>query len=40
MAYSRNTWVCGDVISAQKLNNIEDGIEEALECCGGVEQNR
>ena len=35
MAYSRNTWVCGDVISAQKLNNIEDGIEEALECCGG-----
>lgn len=35
MAYSRNTWVCGDVISAQKLNNMEDGIEEALECCGG-----
>lgn len=35
MAYVRNNWNCGDVISAQKLNNIEDGIEEALECCSG-----
>ncbi len=35
MAYEKNTWSCGDDITADKLNNIEDGIEEALACCGG-----
>lgn len=27
MAYSRHTWASGDVVSAARLNNIEDGIE-------------
>ena len=27
MAYNKNTWQNGDVITAEKLNNIEDGIE-------------
>lgn len=35
MAYKRHDWECGDVVTAELLNNIEDGIEEALECCGG-----
>lgn len=26
MAYSKTTWVNGDTITAEKLNNIEDGI--------------
>ncbi len=30
MAYERNEWQCGDDITAEKLNNIEDGIEQAL----------
>lgn len=28
MAYDRYTWVDGEVITAQKLNHIEDGIED------------
>lgn len=35
MAYARHNWVCGETITAELLNNIEDGIEEALACCGG-----
>lgn len=35
MAYERTTWECGDVVTAEKLNNIEDGVQEALACCGG-----
>lgn len=27
MAYTKQTWECGDVISAEKLNHMEDGIE-------------
>lgn len=34
MAYTPNRWECGDAISAEKMNNIEEGIQEALECCG------
>ena len=34
MSYSRHNWQCGELISDTKLNNIEDGIEEALACCG------
>ena len=26
MAYNKTNWKTGDVISAEKLNNIEDGI--------------
>ena len=29
MSYEKNTWANGDVITAQKLNNIEQGIEVA-----------
>ena len=35
MAYEKHTWACGETITEAKLNNIEDGIEEALECCEG-----
>lgn len=36
MSYEKKTWVCGETITADGLNNIENGIQEALECCGGV----
>ena len=29
MSYTKNTWANGDVITAAKLNNMEDGIEGA-----------
>ena len=29
MSYDKNTWQTGDVITANKLNHIEDGIENA-----------
>lgn len=29
MTYSRHNWVSGDVVSAARLNNIEDGVQEA-----------
>lgn len=29
MAYSRHTWVDGEIITEEKLNNIEEGIAEA-----------
>lgn len=32
MAYERQTWACGDTITADKLNHIEEGLEE---CCSG-----
>lgn len=31
MTYVKQTWTTGDVITAEKLNNIEDGIESADE---------
>ena len=27
MSYTKNTWVTGDVITAEKMNHIEAGIE-------------
>lgn len=36
MAYTKHTWDCGEVIDDNKLNNIEDGIEEALNASGGL----
>lgn len=35
MAYEPNNWACGDTITAEKLNNLESGVQEALGCCGG-----
>ena len=32
MAYEKQTWTCGETITADKLNHMEDGIEN----CGGV----
>lgn len=29
MAYEKQTWACGDTITAEKLNHMEDGIEAA-----------
>lgn len=29
MSYEKTTWATGDVITAEKLNNIEDGVEDA-----------
>lgn len=36
MAYEKQTWNCDDVITADKLNHMEDGIESASS--GGVLQ--
>ena len=30
MSYEKQTWVTGDVITAAKLNNMEDGIDDKL----------
>lgn len=32
MAYEKNDWQTGDVITAEKLNNIENGVEAASPC--------
>ena len=29
MAYVKNTWRDGDIITAEKLNRLEDGVEES-----------
>lgn len=34
MAYTKQTWQCGDTISAEKLNHMEDGISDV-----GIETN-
>ena len=36
MSYVKHNWECGEVVTADLLNNLENGVEEALECCGGV----
>lgn len=35
MAYTPNEWACGETITAEKLNHMEDGIESANS--GGTE---
>lgn len=30
MAYTPHTWVCGETISDAQLNNLEEGIQQAL----------
>lgn len=35
MSYEKHEWQCGETVTADKMNNLEDGIEEALACCGG-----
>ena len=31
MAYTKNTWNTGDVVTSEKLNHIEDGVKDAYE---------
>ena len=35
MSYTKHTWASGDVVTAAKLNNLEDGVSEALAGGGG-----
>ena len=35
MAYEKQTWTNGDIITAEKLNHMEDGIENASDSGGG-----
>lgn len=35
MAFEPKTWVCGDTITAQELNRMEQGIEDASQDGGG-----
>ena len=35
MAYERHEWVCGEKITAELMNNLEGGVEEALSNSGG-----
>ena len=37
MSYEKHTWENGEIITAEKLNNIENGIEEAGSSGGGAE---
>lgn len=36
MSYTKQTWTKGDIVSADKLNHIEDGIESASSGGGSV----
>lgn len=36
MAYEKHTWVNNETITAAKMNNIEDGIEEAAQSDGSA----
>ena len=42
MAYTKNTWKTGDIVSSQKLNHMEDGIanSENVFIVGGGELRR
>lgn len=35
MSYEKHTWVTNEAITASKMNNIEEGIEEASQSGGG-----
>lgn len=35
MAYEKQTWVSGEIVTSQKMNHIEDGIEAAAQSGGG-----
>lgn len=38
MNYIKNVWVTGDIVTADKLNNIEDGIEDVDVRVGSIEE--
>lgn len=33
MAYTPHIWQCGETITQTNMNRMEEGIQEALECC-------
>ena len=33
MAYTPHTWQCGELVTDDDMNRIEEGIQEALDCC-------
>lgn len=35
MSYTKHTWANGEIVTSVKMNNIEDGIDEALSGGGG-----
>lgn len=35
MAYTPTEWQCGDTVTAERLNNLEEGVQEALSSGGG-----
>ena len=35
MAYTPHTWRCGELVTDDDMNRIEEGIQEALDCCNG-----
>lgn len=37
MPYIKHHWTCGETITDNAMNNIEDAIEEALDCCNNDE---
>lgn len=37
MAYEKQTWECGESITAEKLNHMEQGIEDASNSGGGTD---
>ena len=37
MSYEKHTWVDNETITAAKLNNIEDGVQEAAQSGGGYD---
>lgn len=36
MAYQKTSWLSGDVITAEKMNKIEDGIYQAQEAAASA----
>ena len=36
MSYKKNTWKTGDVITAESMNNIEEGIESKMDLPNGM----
>ena len=34
MAYVPHVWECGEIVTDGKMNNLEEGVQQALDCCG------
>lgn len=40
MSYTKHAWVTGETITAEKLNNIEDGVDDLNRQLSDVEENQ